>query len=561
MTPILIVDDEMPNRNLLSRLLGAKGYDCTTAADAIEARSCLERQSFPLALCDVSMPGESGLDLARHIVGNFPETAVVMVSGLDNPELANTAMEIGAYGYVVKPFKTSEILIHVTNALHRRALEIENSMHRDRLEHAVKERTTDLRKTIASLEQAEKSLREAHAETDQLVATISSILIAVDGDGKITQWNRVAESTFGIARSGAVGKSLYDCGIQWASSEISHLISEAVAASHPTNLKDIGFRSHEGKERILGFNLNPFVWERDKPTGFLLLGADITERRILEAQLRQSQKMESIGQLAAGIAHEINTPTQYIGDNTRFLQNSFQEVIRILNEHASLIEAFQTGHPTAQLLMEAEKHAKAIDLGYLIQEIPKSIEQSLEGVERVSRIVKSMKEFAHPGSVQKVAADLHKAIESTIAVSRNEWKYVAEMVTDFDPHLPRVPCLLGDFNQVILNLIVNAAHAIADVVRGREGEKGRITISTHCDGPWVEIRVKDTGNGVPKAIQSRIFDPFFTTKEVGKGTGQGLAISHTVVVERHGGAIRFETEAGRGTTFILRLPLQENNLN
>jgi signal transduction histidine kinase len=282
---------------------------------------------------------------------------------------------------------------------------------------------------------------------------------------------------------------------------------------------------------------------------------DITERKRLETQLRQAQKLESVGQLAAGIAHEINTPTQYVGDNTRFLDDAFQSLFQVHAKYHEFFVATRAGTVNPALAAEVDAVLAETDCEYLLKEIPKAIQQSLEGSERISKIVRSMKDFAHPGVADKHAADLNKAIESTITVASNEWKYVAEMVTNFDDSLPAVPCLLGEFNQVILNMIVNASHAISEALGEGSLTKGTITISTVRAGEWAEVRVTDTGNGIPAAIQSRIFDPFFTTKEVGKGTGQGLAISHTVVVEKHGGELSFETEDGIGTTFIVRLPL------
>jgi signal transduction histidine kinase len=197
---------------------------------------------------------------------------------------------------------------------------------------------------------------------------------------------------------------------------------------------------------------------------------------------------------------------------------------------------------------------EAVALDYLAAEIPRAISESLDGVERTAHIVRAMKEFSHPAD-EKTAVDLNRAIESTLTVSRNEWKYVAELVTDFDPALPPVPCLPGEFNQVMLNLIVNAAHAIGEVLGERPTAKGKITIRTRCAGAWAEIEVADTGAGIPAPIRHRIFDPFFTTKGVGKGTGQGLSIAHTVVVRKHGGTIDVESEAGKGTSFLLRLPM------
>jgi PAS domain S-box-containing protein len=297
-------------------------------------------------------------------------------------------------------------------------------------------------------------------------------------------------------------------------------------------------------------------------THFLAVKEDITERKrtegereVMELHLRQAQKLESIGQLAAGIAHEINTPMQYIGDNTRFLQDAFGALRRVVGAFQELTKRLRDQPGMAEALAPVEAVLQAADVDYLVAEIPKAIEQSLQGAERVTKIVRAMKEFSHPGTEQKTAVDLNYAIESTITVARNEWKYVAELATDFDPRLPHVPCLPGEFNQVILNLIINAAHAIADVVGKNSGAKGRITISTRRLGDWAEIRLADTGTGIPEAARGRIFVPFFTTKPVGKGTGQGLAIAHSVIVNKHGGTLTFETETGRGTTFIIRLPL------
>ena len=285
------------------------------------------------------------------------------------------------------------------------------------------------------------------------------------------------------------------------------------------------------------------------------LQAEIADRNNLEILLRHAQKLESIGHLAAGIAHEINTPTQYIGDNTRFLQDAFGEIHGLLGEYDKLYQAAEAGTVSLELLASVKSHAATADIAYLGEEIPKAIEQSLQGVQRVSKIVSSMKEFSHPGTTEKTAIDLNRAIESTLTVATNEWRYIANMVMDFDAMLPPVHCLPGEFNQVVLNMVVNASHAIADVVGDGSRGKGTITVSTRCDGDWVEVRIGDTGSGIPEEIRRKIFDPFFTTKGVGKGTGQGLAIAQSVTVDKHGGAIDVESEIGKGTTFIIRLPI------
>ena len=276
----------------------------------------------------------------------------------------------------------------------------------------------------------------------------------------------------------------------------------------------------------------------------------------------QAQKLESIGRLAAGIAHEINTPIQYVGDNTRFLHDAFLHLDPVFLSLVKLLAAVRENHITAEVLEEAETLAASPDVAYFRSEIPRSIEQSLEGVDHIARIVRAMKEFSHPGPAEKKPVNLNHHINNTIQVSRNEWKYVAEIVTDFDPGLPLVHCVIGEINQVVLNLIINAAHAIGDAIDAcgqvhGEPVRGTITITTRSLPPMAEIRVRDTGPGIPEDIREKVFHPFFTTKPLGKGSGQGLSIAHSVVTQSHGGEITFETELGVGTTFIVRLPVGE----
>ncbi|TWT50562.1 Sensor protein ZraS [Rubripirellula amarantea] len=276
----------------------------------------------------------------------------------------------------------------------------------------------------------------------------------------------------------------------------------------------------------------------------------------LNQRLAQAQKLESIGELAAGIAHEINTPIQYVGDNTRFVQEACGDLEAVLKTCQSLLVAVDTGINVDEATDKLRSAMGDADIDYLIEEIPSAISQTLEGVDRVANIVRAMKEFAHPGVSEMTLTDLAHAIGNTVMVARNEWKYVAELVTDFDPNMPLVPCLPGELNQVLLNMIVNAAHAIGDTLGETPDAKGTITISTKSQPHHAEIRITDTGSGIPEDHLERIFTPFFTTKGAGKGTGQGLAIAQSVIVEKHGGSIDVESERGQGTTFVIRIPLQ-----
>lgn len=297
--------------------------------------------------------------------------------------------------------------------------------------------------------------------------------------------------------------------------------------------------------RVVEHKTRELAEERTKLT------AALAELRSAQTELTQSQKLTAIGQLAAGVAHEINTPIQYVGDNLAFLQKVFQQTMPIL-EAAAAASAGSTGVPELDIVRELLKKVK---LARVSTQVPRALEQSLEGIARVSKIVGAMKDFSHPSGGEKAEVDLRAAIESTVTIARNEWKYVAELEIDIPDDLPSVPCLRDELNQVVLNLVVNAAHAIGDVVGDGAAGRGLIRVSARVAENWCEIRVSDTGGGIPESAKARVFDPFFTTKAVGKGTGQGLAIAYNVVVEKHGGAISFESKLGEGTTFIIRIPL------
>ncbi len=308
------------------------------------------------------------------------------------------------------------------------------------------------------------------------------------------------------------------------------------------------------RECVIEWHVAPIRDGAGRITNLVSIMRDLTERKAQDAQRQQGAKLESIGLLAAGVAHEINTPIQFIGDNLRFLGDAFGDLVRVMAAKRSVVEACRAAASHPELVEAVDAVARSADLEYLRGEIPKGVGQALEGVNRVAEIVRAMKEFSHPDQQEMAPADIAKAITTTLIVARTEYKYVADVVTDFDPDLPLVPCLVGEFNQVILNLVVNAAHAIADAV-GTSNARGTITISAKRNGGNVEVRVGDTGTGIPPAARAHIFAPFFTTKPVGKGTGQGLSHAHTVVTKKHGGTITFETQVGKGTTFIIGLPM------
>ncbi|HEY6261270.1 MAG TPA: ATP-binding protein [Nitrospiraceae bacterium] len=414
------------------------------------------------------------------------------------------------------------------------------------LERLVGERTADL---AAETHKAKLAVREKA----QILATVEAFFIGVTDQGAISEWTNRAEETFGIPLREAIGRSLRDLPIAWSWDEILDAVSKTGDSLMTVRLEKVRLTVPGAKEKFLKLTISPIC--EDKGIGYVIMGEDVTDRLVLEDELVQAQKLESIGHLAAGIAHEINTPTQFVGDNVRFLSDSFSDIGRLIEQYRSLLTAAKTGACPDTLIETCDATNRGADVEYLLAEIPKAIEQTLEGIDRVATIVRAMKDFSHPGSTEKTAIDINRAIESTVTVARNEWKYVADLHTDLDRSLPPVPCLVGEFNQVVLNMIVNATHAIADAVKGTGG-KGTITISTSRVGDFVEVRITDTGMGIPDSIRHRIFDPFFTTKEVGRGTGQGLSIARSVVVRKHGGSIAVDSEVGKGTTFLIRLPLK-----
>jgi len=275
--------------------------------------------------------------------------------------------------------------------------------------------------------------------------------------------------------------------------------------------------------------------------------------RFAQAELVQAQKLESVGRLAAGIAHEINTPIQFVSDSVHFVRDAAKDALGLIQAYRELRAAVGAGTVTPAQLAALDAAEEQADVAYLMEHVPKALARSVDGLARVATLVRSMKEFAHPDKKVKAHADLNRALATTITIASNEYKYVADVETSFG-ELPGVLCHMGELNQVFLNVIVNAAHAIEAAQQGKEG-RGVIRVETRTEGEDVVISISDTGTGIPEEIRGAIFDPFFTTKDVGKGTGQGLSIARSVVVDKHGGTLTFETESGKGTTFHIRLPI------
>ena len=399
-----------------------------------------------------------------------------------------------------------------------------------------------------------ESLRRALIENHMILDSITSILIVVDVELRIRTWNQHAEMVTGRTAEDVNGRRVDELGLDFLCESMRGPIEESLRNRVSRRIDDLKFNKEGEDARYLAFTIAPILSREGALHGCLLVGRDLTQLRNMQDQLTQAQKLESIGQLAAGIAHEINTPTQFVSDNTRFVQISFRELEELLT--ACRVIGAETADAVASGSAEALRAiVRKTDLDFFVAEIPKALEDSLAGLGRVAKIVGAMKQFSHMGTGSKELVDLNAAVQNTCAVARNEWKYVAEIAFDLQADLPRVPCLPAEMAQVFLNIVVNAAHAMQGPEDAPPTTKGRISITTRATGGWVEVRISDTGSGIPESIRRRIYDPFFTTKGVGKGTGQGLAIARSIIVDRHGGTIGCESEVGKGTTFVLRLPL------
>lgn len=404
--------------------------------------------------------------------------------------------------------------------------------------------------------QAEENLRSAYQKMQQIVSTISSILVGVDSAGVITHWNEVAEKILGISAKEAVGSSFSSLAIDWEKDVVLTGIDHCLNNFRKVRLDDIVLQSNSQDAKLLGFTITPLMLDNEKGPGFLLVGADITERRKMENQAIQSQKMEAIGHLAAGVAHEINTPTQYVGSNLRFLREHFQAIQEFIECCRSFAQALVSGQYSPVMAAEMDTRAKNAHLDFVLQEAPVAIEQSIDGLERIARIVAAMRNLSHPGAEEKTSIDINQLLQNTLSISQSVWKNIAEVITELDPSLPLVECVPAEISQVFLNLIINAAHAIRDKEKPKEGIPGSIWISTCQSDADIVVEIRDDGCGIPNDIQNKVFDPFFTTKKFGQGTGQGLSIVYNVVVKKHGGTITFDSVPGQGTKFTVCLPIQ-----
>jgi len=573
-TRVLLVDESGADASKVIAMLAVSGrgeFHVTHAPTVGTALTLLGGGSFDAILVDFGKAVDVSPGRLAALLVAATELPVVVLTENDDEDVGAAALQAGAQDYLVKSRINGDVLRRVIRYSRertcvQRAFETALADHQKRLEELVVERTGKLSREIADRVRIEAALRESQHRMQAITDNLFEGVLVLDQAGHVILSNQSADLLLG-ERSDVplAGKEPKE---PLAGKEIDAIFTlvvdkrrlpyqdgpfRQVAQTGELHQEDDAvFQTAGGRSLMVAFACSPLI-DGGQRMGSIISFRDIRALKKAQQEALQASKLASVGQLAAGIAHEINTPTQYIGDNLRFIGDAFGVVSEVLESSMALVAAEL---PDSAAAVKLRDEAEAADLDYLLAEFPQAISQSLEGVGQVSRIVLAMKEFSHPGEREKVAVNLNRAIENTLAVSRNEWKHVAEIDLDLDAALPQIVCLPGEINQVMLNLVVNAAHAIQ---LAKPTAKGRIAIATRRRGAAVDIVIGDDGTGMPDEVKDRIFDPFFTTKAVGMGTGQGLAICRDVVVAKHGGRIAVDTEEGKGTTFTISLPIDGNS--
>ncbi|HMA51713.1 MAG TPA: PAS domain S-box protein, partial [Magnetospirillaceae bacterium] len=421
----------------------------------------------------------------------------------------------------------------------QRKYEAELADHQRDLAIQVTERTAELQRENAVRARTEAALRASRERLRSITDSLFHCVLVFNYAGHVVFANLAARRMLKVEDQEVEGLPMdYLFQLVSGGEAVPFDGSPLREAVHGTVMhdNDACLRTADGKEMPIAYVCTSLMEEGHRRSAVMSF-RDITDIKQAQWEVMQASRLASVGQLASGIAHEINTPIQYIGNNLGFIGDSARELLAQLTH-----------------LSEASGSPVNDQAAFLAQELPLAIAESIEGVEQIGRIVLSMKEFSHPGSANKSMTDINRALETTLTVTTNVWKLVAQVERRFDPDLPPVPCHAGEMNQVFLNLIVNAVHAIE---ASGKPQPGKIILTTARREGHVDISVEDSGTGVPAAIREKIFDPFYTTKEVGKGTGQGLAICLDVVVHKHGGKIAVGGVEGEGALFVISLPIED----
>jgi two-component system NtrC family sensor kinase len=542
---ILVVDDDWQIREMLPPVLAQYGY-CSVAVDTAEKAVEELREGsagIDVVLTDVKMPAISGIELLERIHRLIPEMPVILMSAYTDLEMVEVAIRKKAFDFIAKPLDFSELAMTLEKAVrHVTLLEMERN-YRQTLEEMVEKKTRELRCRHEELQTLFRQVEAIKREWERTMDCVGDIIILCDADGRIRRCNQALRDFCALSYQEIVGRN-------WCAFLAGHGLHLPTPCAQATEL------FHEPSGRWFNANAYPFAGADDAAAaGLVVTIVDTSELKhtveklahaygelqATQAQMLQREKMASIGQLAAGVAHEINNPMGVISSNLATLGKYVERLSVFIGRQTALCAPGVT--PAVQAELEQARRELKVD--HILQDIAPLIAESLDGAGRVRTIVQNLKGFSRPDEGECRVADILECLESAVNIVWNELKYKAILHRNYG-ELPPVRCYPQQLNQVFMNLLVNAAHAIEN--------QGEVTIDARLENGAVLIAISDTGCGIPPEQIGRIFEPFFTTKEVGKGTGLGLSISYDIV-KKHNGEISVQSVPGEGTTFTVMIPV------
>ncbi|MBN2712974.1 MAG: response regulator [Planctomycetes bacterium] len=544
---ILVIDDEINIREMLCAMFETLGHTSESANDGLAGLAKCRTVKFDVIFCDIMMPNMSGLQFLEQLNETGETPPVIFVTAYAGLENATSALRLGAFDFLNKPVDMDNI------ALCLERIEKRNELHRQY--NNEKEEKLKAQSAVETERRMRENLNELNSKLVEnieflktLLNTIPSPVYQQDGDGRILRCNQLFSQTIaGMDKEDIVGKTIGEIAANMPAE--CRFTSNNIAVlnnSDPDQSSDTRIKCADGVTRDFILKKNE---QKDSDFGLICIMVDVTDIKRFELQLRQSEKMQAIGQLAAGVAHEINNPVGYIMSNLGTLKEYVAIFKKAMGECILAKEAFSANNQDAVRTHLEKFSATHIDedVDFILNDCDDLLGESINGAIKVRDIVRSLKSFSRVDEKIKADVDINKGLESTLKVVWNELKYKCQIEKDLAP-LPKISCNLGQLNQVFMNLFVNAAHAIP--------ESGKIAIKSESTDESIIITIADTGTGIAPENLKRIFDPFFTTKPVGKGTGLGLSISHGII-EEHGGTITVESELGKGTTFTITLPVMK----
>ncbi|MBN2233274.1 MAG: response regulator [Deltaproteobacteria bacterium] len=581
MMKILLIDDELPVLGLVSRFLENAGYRVAAFQDGNEALRSLDHEPADVAMVGLFMPDVSGFEIIEVLCRNWPQLPIIAFSGTNRLTDAVKAMRTGAWDFLEKPFVDLAVLPNIIQRVSERAVLMREHIRRDEelrarkefLEAEVARRTRALQESNRALQESNRALHESRQRLKDIFDNLADVFFQIEPGGRILSVSPSVTRRLGYAVEVVLGTDVRRLVVREA--DVGRLLHR-LEIRRSVDGFELQLRHLDGRPLDYSINVHRVRDSQGKVRFFEGMGRDISDRKRREEEIQQAnrqlsevlsqlqqahsqmvqqEKLASIGQLAAGVAHELNTPVGFVSSNFESMRGYMMKIKVLVEQYRdfrAMVSADQCPElaAVAACVRTAEEHAH---LDFIIDDIDDLFRESAEGFERITTIVTKLREFSRveqPG--EKTPYNLNDAIETTLVVARNEYKYVAVVEKRLASGLPEVWCNAGQINQVLLNIIVNAAQAI----RGQHREApGTITIVTGREGHTVFCRIADDGPGIPPENLGRVFDPFFTTKPVGEGTGLGLNISYDIIVNKHGGEISVAGEPGRGAEFTFRLPV------